>query len=143
MITDPAELHDGVMQLLDGVTGVRCHLAALRHQYLALDPEQLDVDDLGPAVSVPEALAAVHQGLISVDETLRTVTEATYDTMRLTSRLKGRDLEDQRANADFELTGDTPEARRISARILVKLARQEGEEPEPWVLAVAEGRLNA
>lgn len=88
MIDDPAELHDGVVQLFDGVTGVRRHLAALRHRYLALDPEQLDVDDLGPEVSVPEAVAAVHGGLIGIDEELRIVTDATYDAIRHTARLK-------------------------------------------------------
>ncbi|MCS3779356.1 hypothetical protein [Tsukamurella ocularis] len=50
---------------------------------------------------------------------------------------------EQRANADYELTGDTPESRRLSAEILVKLDRQEGKTPDQWVLDVAEGRLPA
>ncbi|MBS4102777.1 hypothetical protein [Tsukamurella paurometabola] len=146
MTSDPAELHDGIVELLDGVSNLRRHLSTLRHQYLALKPETLGVDDLGPAMSVPGALAAIHQGLIGIDEALRFATDASYDTMRHTSRLKVdtlKHLEDARAAADFALTGDTAEARKISARILVKIARQDGEEPEPWVLAVAEGRLNA
>ena len=49
----------------------------------------------------------------------------------------------QRAEASFRLHGDTPDIRRISARILVKAARRLGEEPEQWVLDVAEGRLPA
>ncbi|WP_156485629.1 hypothetical protein [Tsukamurella pseudospumae] len=48
-----------------------------------------------------------------------------------------------RANAKFELTGDSPRSRQLSAEILVKVARRRGEEPEQWVLDVAEGRLPA
>ena len=50
---------------------------------------------------------------------------------------------EQRANADYELTGDTPESRRLSAEILVKVDRLEGKTPDQWVLDVAEGRLPA
>ncbi|CAM3494063.1 hypothetical protein [Tsukamurella hominis] len=50
---------------------------------------------------------------------------------------------EQRAHADYELYGTTAEARKISARILVKLARQEDKDPDQWVLDVAEGRLPA
>ncbi|WP_175400117.1 hypothetical protein [Tsukamurella pseudospumae] len=45
--------------------------------------------------------------------------------------------------SDFDLYGSTPEARRISAQILVKLARQEGREPDQWLLDVVAGRLSA
>ncbi|BDD81250.1 hypothetical protein TPB0596_10130 [Tsukamurella pulmonis] len=90
MSNDPAELHDGVTQLLGGVTNVRRGLATLRHQYLGLGAATLDVDDLGPEVSVPEILASVHQGLIGIGEALRTVTDGVYDTMSHTSRLRGK-----------------------------------------------------
>lgn len=50
---------------------------------------------------------------------------------------------DERAKATFELRGDTPVSRRLSAEILVKVARRRGEEPIRWVLDVAEGRLPA
>lgn len=49
----------------------------------------------------------------------------------------------QRAASQFDLRGSTPENRRISAQILVKIARKENREPEQWVLDVAEGRLPA
>ncbi len=48
-----------------------------------------------------------------------------------------------RERADFKLRGRTAPARRSAARILVKAARLRGEEPEQWVLDVAEGRLPA
>ncbi|MFC7754361.1 hypothetical protein [Tsukamurella soli] len=48
-----------------------------------------------------------------------------------------------RAKADFHLWGMTPHNRRISAQIVVEVARRKGEEPEQWVLDVAEGRLPA
>ncbi|GIZ97538.1 hypothetical protein TTY48_21500 [Tsukamurella sp. TY48] len=49
----------------------------------------------------------------------------------------------QRAAADFELSGGSAAARREAAKLTVELDRQQGKEPEPWVLAVAEGRLPA
>ncbi|MFT3662667.1 MAG: hypothetical protein QM809_15195 [Gordonia sp. (in: high G+C Gram-positive bacteria)] len=49
----------------------------------------------------------------------------------------------QRENADFTLRGRTPEARRASARGLVTIARKRGQQPDQWVLDVAEGRLPA
>ncbi len=49
----------------------------------------------------------------------------------------------QREDADFELFGRTPEARQLSARILVNLDRQEGKVTPQWVIDVAEGRLPA
>lgn len=48
-----------------------------------------------------------------------------------------------RKRAAFGLRGRTPQERVIAARILVKIARQRGQEPEQWVLDVAEGRLPA
>ncbi|KXP09292.1 hypothetical protein [Tsukamurella pseudospumae] len=51
--------------------------------------------------------------------------------------------QEQRRIAGFDLYGSTPEARRISAQILVKLARQEGREPDQWLLDVVAGRLPA
>jgi hypothetical protein len=50
---------------------------------------------------------------------------------------------EERERADFALWGNSPEARRISAQILVNLDRQEGKTPVQWVLDVAEGRLPA
>lgn len=50
---------------------------------------------------------------------------------------------EERARAKFKLTGITPRARRLSAEIIVNVARGRGEEPEQWVLDVAEGRLPA
>ncbi|GEE01611.1 hypothetical protein nbrc107696_20570 [Gordonia spumicola] len=49
----------------------------------------------------------------------------------------------ERAGADFILAGRTSRARQSAANILVKVARLQGEEPEQWVLDVAEGRLPA
>lgn len=49
----------------------------------------------------------------------------------------------RREEAEFELRGVTPRARRLSAQALVNLARTLDEEPEQWVLDVAEGRLPA
>lgn len=48
-----------------------------------------------------------------------------------------------RERASFRLAGESPEERVIVARIRVKIARQRGQEPEQWVLDVAEGRLPA
>ncbi|QKT08761.1 hypothetical protein HUN08_17295 [Gordonia sp. X0973] len=48
-----------------------------------------------------------------------------------------------RERADFQLRGSNPSTRRSAARILVNAARIRGEEPEQWVLDVAEGRLPA
>ncbi|BDD84188.1 hypothetical protein TPB0596_39510 [Tsukamurella pulmonis] len=48
-----------------------------------------------------------------------------------------------RANAEFALAGDSPRSRRLSAQLLVRLAHRRGEDPEQWVLDVAEGRLPA
>jgi hypothetical protein len=50
---------------------------------------------------------------------------------------------EERARSEWELFGDTPEARRTSARIVVKVAHLKGEKPIQWVLDVAEGRLSA
>lgn len=54
-----------------------------------------------------------------------------------------RSSAEQRARSDYDLYGDTAEARRVSAEILVTLDRKEGKTPEQWVLDVAEGRLPA
>ncbi|MEZ5211344.1 hypothetical protein MYK68_11365 [Gordonia sp. PP30] len=51
--------------------------------------------------------------------------------------------ERQRMNADYTLRGRTPRARSAAARALVTIARRRGEEPDQWVLDVAEGRLPA
>ncbi|CAM4032453.1 hypothetical protein TSST111916_18950 [Tsukamurella strandjordii] len=88
MIDDPAELYDGVVNLLDGVTQVRRQLAVLRHRYGALDVDRLGVDELGPAVSVPSLLTGVHRGLECVDEALRTVDDAVHRAMGHTTRLR-------------------------------------------------------
>ncbi len=50
---------------------------------------------------------------------------------------------EERAKADFSLRGDSPRARQLSAELLVVLAHRKGEEPEQWVIDVAEGRLPA
>ena len=48
---------------------------------------------------------------------------------------------ERRAQADYVLGGETPEARVFSARILMELDRQEGKQTDQWVIDVAEGRL--
>lgn len=50
---------------------------------------------------------------------------------------------EERELADFELGGDSPRARQLSAQIIVKLDRQEGKQTPQWVIDVAEGRLPA
>lgn len=43
----------------------------------------------------------------------------------------------------IDLYGDSPQARRASAKILVSVARRRGESPDPWVAEVAAGRIPA
>ena len=49
----------------------------------------------------------------------------------------------RREQSEFDLRGSSPAVRRANARLLVKIARIEGREPEQWILDVAEGRLPA
>ncbi|WP_440713237.1 hypothetical protein [Gordonia sp. FQ] len=56
------------------------------------------------------------------------------------------DLEEsrrQRENADWELRGNSPGARRAAAKLRATALRKQGREVEQWVLDVAEGRLPA
>lgn len=49
----------------------------------------------------------------------------------------------QRAEADYEIAGDTPEIRRINAGTAIKAMRKLGRTPDQWLIDVAEGRLPA
>ncbi len=39
------------------------------------------------------------------------------------------------------LFGGSPAVRQVSAQVLVNAAELRGEDPDPWVVAVAEGRI--
>ncbi len=65
-----------------------------------------------------------------------------------TASLAGRRLtleesKAQRAASAWDLAGSTPDIRRMSAEILVKLDRRFGKVTPQWVLDVYEGRLPA
>jgi hypothetical protein len=84
----PAELHTRVTALLDTVSAIRKQVRELQYEYSALNEDHLGVDNLGPAVSAAEALAASKLALARIDDTMICTVDAVYDAMQHSSRLK-------------------------------------------------------
>lgn len=89
-MTSPAELDTEVSGLLDQLSATRRTLTHLSCEYARLDPHALGIDNLGDPIEPAAALAAAQAGLADIDKALGMAVDATYATMRHTSRLYER-----------------------------------------------------
>ncbi|NMD58028.1 hypothetical protein [Tsukamurella columbiensis] len=83
-----AELHDEVVDLLDALQGARRRLTEIKHEFAGLDPDQLDVDEIGDTTTARGTLQAARDGLGDVDRAVALAQDAVYAAMRHTSRLR-------------------------------------------------------
>ncbi|NKY19532.1 hypothetical protein HF999_14285 [Tsukamurella spumae] len=76
------------MDLLDVLQGTRRRLTEIKHEFARLDPNKLEVDELGDATTASAAMRAARAGLSDTDRALTLAQEAVYEAMRHTSRLR-------------------------------------------------------
>ena len=87
----PADLNEEVGKVRDDLRRLMRRVRELTEEYGDLDPEQVDVDELGPAMNGAVAVTETIDRLFDTQRALNAVNEVLDGAFQLGSRLRGRD----------------------------------------------------
>ncbi|CAG7642865.1 hypothetical protein SIM91_02955 [Rhodococcus opacus] len=86
----PADLNEQVGNARDDLLALMRRVRELTEQYGDLDPEQVDVDELGPAMNGAVAVTETIDRLFDTTRALNTAYDVLDGAFGLGSRLRGR-----------------------------------------------------
>lgn len=86
----PADLNEEVGKARDDLLQLMRRVRELYEEYGKLDPEQVDVDELGPAMNGAVAVAETIDRLADTQRALNEVYDVFDGAFQLGSRLRGR-----------------------------------------------------